>query len=271
VFPGWNGGLRVAQGDVTGDGVDDLVVVPTAGGAPNVVVIDGDTLTTAASFYAFAAGYKGGLTVAVGDLDGDRTGDIVIGSGGGAQSTVATFKGGTWANLKNFYAYIGYYGQTNVGTVDVDGSGKKDIVTGNGVGTRGHVVVFDYDTLAATANFYAFAAGTTSGAYVAGGNLNTSTAADEIAVGSGGNMQATVNLFSPTGVAGPSIPVFSGFMGGAKVTVTDYDGDGVTDLAVGAGQGGQPNINIIEADTYNIIDAFFGYPEPWRNGINFGG
>jgi hypothetical protein len=83
-------------------------------------------------------------------------------------------------------------------------------------------------------------------------------------------MQATVNLFSPTGVAGPSIPVFSGFMGGAKVTVTDYDGDGVTDLAVGAGQGGQPNINVIEADTYNIIDAFFGYPEPWRNGINFG-
>ncbi len=270
VFPGWNGGLRVAQGDVTGDNIDDLVVVPTAGGAPNVVVINGDTLATAASFYAFAAGYKGGLTVAVGDLTGDRVGDIVIGSGGGAQSTVATFQGGTWANLKNFYAYTGYTGQVNVGTVDVDGSGKKDIVTGSGYGTRGHVVVFDYDTLAATANFFAFAAGTTSGAYVAGGNLQPATAADEIAVGSGGNMQSTVNLFSPAGVAGPSIPVFSGFMGAAKVAITDYNGDGITDLAVGAGQGGQPNINIIRGDDLEVIDAFFGYPETWRNGINFG-
>ena len=49
--------------------------------------------------------------------------DIVIGSGGGAQATVATFQGGTWANLKNFYAYTGYTGQVNVGTVDTTGAG----------------------------------------------------------------------------------------------------------------------------------------------------
>ena len=270
VFPGWNGGLRVATGDVTGDGVQDLVVVPTAGGAPNVVVINGATLTTAASFYAFAPTYKGGLTVATGDLTGDAISDIVIGSGGGAQGTVATFQGGTWANLKNFFAYTGYYGQVNVGTVDVAGTGIRDIVTGTGVGTRGHVVVFDYGTLGVISSFYAFAAGTTSGAYVAGGNLNPSTAADEIAVGSGANMQATVNLFSPAGVQLNSLPVFSGFNGAAKVTVTDYNGDGVIDLAVGAGPGGQPAINVFNGETLDIIDSFFGYPANWTNGINFG-
>jgi hypothetical protein len=152
----------------------------------------------------------------------------------------------------------------------VAGTGLRDIVTGTGVGTRGHVVVFDYDTLAVVSSFYAFAAGTTSGAYVAAGNLQPSTAADEIAVGSGGNMQSTVNLFSPTGVAGPSIPVFSGFNGAAKVTVTDYNGDGVIDLAVGAGPGAQPSINVINGETLDVIDSFFGYPANWTNGINFG-
>jgi len=270
VFPGWSGGLRVAAADVTGDGVQDLVVVPTAGGAPNVVVINGDTLATAASFYAFAAGYKGGLTVAAGDLTGDGIADIVVGSGGGAQATVATFAGGTFNNLKNFFAYTGYTGQVNVGTVDVAGTGVRDIVTGTGLGTRGHVVVFDYGTLSVLSSFYAFAAGTTSGAYVAGGNLNPASAADEIAVGSGGNMQATVNLFSPTGVQLNSLPAFSGFRGAAKVTVTDYNGDGVIDLAIGAGPGAEPSINVLNGESLAVIDSFFGYPENWTNGINFG-
>jgi len=270
VFPGWSGGLRVAAADVTGDGVQDLVVVPTAGGAPNVVVINGDTLATAASFYAFAAGYKGGLTVAAGDLTGDGIADIVVGSGGGAQATVTTFAGGTFTNLKNFFAYTGYTGQVNVGTVDVAGTGVRDIITGTGLGTRGHVVVFDYATLGTVASFYAFAAGTTSGAYVAGGNLNPASAADEIAVGSGGNMQATVNLFSPTGVQLNSLPAFSGFQGAAKVTVTDYNGDGVIDLAIGAGPGAEPSINVLNGDTLAVIDSFFGYPENWTDGINFG-
>jgi hypothetical protein len=132
------------------------------------------------------------------------------------------------------------------------------------------VVVFDYATLAATASFYAFASGTTSGAYVSAGNLNSASAADEIAVGSGGNMQATVNLFSPTGTQLNSLPVFAGFQGAAKVAITDYNGDGVTDLAVGAGPGASPSINVINGDTLAVIDSFFGYPSNYTGGINFG-
>jgi len=210
------------------------------------------------------------MTVAAGDLTGDGIADIVVGSGGGAQATVATFAGGTFNNLKNFFAYTGYTGQVNVGTVDVAGTGVRDIVTGTGLGTRGHVVVFDYGTLSVLSSFYAFAAGTTSGAYVAGGNLNPASAADEIAVGSGGNMQATVNLFSPTGVQLNSLPAFSGFRGAAKVTVTDYNGDGVIDLAIGAGPGAEPSINVLNGESLAVIDSFFGYPENWTNGINFG-
>ena len=272
VFPGWTGGVRTAVADVTGDGVQDIIAVPTAGGAPNVVVISGATGLAVASFYAFAQGYQGGLTVAAGDLNGNGIADIVVGSGGGASGTVATFSGQTWANLKNFYAYgAGYTGQVNVGTVDVTGAGTgRGIVTGTGAGAAPHVVVFDYATLAVTASFYAYATSMTAGVYVAGGNLNQGTIADEIAVGSGGGVQATVNLFTPTGSQLNSLPVFSGFMGAAKVVITDYNGDGQADLAVGAGPGAQPSIDVYDGDTLAKIDAFFGYSANFTGGINFG-
>jgi FG-GAP repeat len=66
---GFNGGVRVAAGDVTGDGIDDLIVAAGPGGGPHVKAFKGDTGALVHSFLAAAPSFTGGIFVAGGDVD----------------------------------------------------------------------------------------------------------------------------------------------------------------------------------------------------------
>src|SRR5262249_35468514 len=66
---GFAGGVRVATGDVNGDGVDDIIT-GAGPGAPggHVKVFDGRTAAEIASFFAYP-GFNGGVYVAAGDVN----------------------------------------------------------------------------------------------------------------------------------------------------------------------------------------------------------
>lgn len=55
-YPGFGGGVRVAVGDVNGDGYPDIITAPGAGGSPHVKVYDGrnpNGLPLLANFFAY--------------------------------------------------------------------------------------------------------------------------------------------------------------------------------------------------------------------------
>jgi hypothetical protein len=60
------GGVHVAAGDITGDGVAEIITGAGAGGGPHVraVSVTGATLTEVASFYAYDPAFFGGVRVA---------------------------------------------------------------------------------------------------------------------------------------------------------------------------------------------------------------
>ena len=60
------GGVRVAVGDVTGDGRADIVTGAGPGGQPHVKVFDGVTGLEYRSFLAYDPGFAGGVYVAAG-------------------------------------------------------------------------------------------------------------------------------------------------------------------------------------------------------------
>jgi rhodanese-related sulfurtransferase len=79
--PGYKGSIRVAQGDVNGDGVADLITAPGPGAPPHVMAFDGVTLGQITSYYAFAPQYLGGVNLATGDLDCDGRDEVIAAIG----------------------------------------------------------------------------------------------------------------------------------------------------------------------------------------------
>jgi len=82
----------IASGDVTGDGKSEIVIGGGTGAAPEVRVYDttGKLLNT---FLAYASSFKGGVRVAVGDLDGDGKAEIVTAPGPGGGPHIRVFDG----------------------------------------------------------------------------------------------------------------------------------------------------------------------------------
>jgi hypothetical protein len=67
----FRGGIHAELGDVTGDGVDDLVFAPGGGGGPRIKVVDGSTGELIADFMVYEESFRGGVDVAVGDVNND--------------------------------------------------------------------------------------------------------------------------------------------------------------------------------------------------------
>jgi hypothetical protein len=79
---GFTGGVRVAVGDFSGTGQDDIAVGAGAGGLPFVQFIDGRRFAKQARFEVFGTGFSGGVFVAAGAIDASGRHRLVAGAGG---------------------------------------------------------------------------------------------------------------------------------------------------------------------------------------------
>jgi hypothetical protein len=206
--PGFTGGVNVAVGDVTGDGVADMVVAAGAGGGPHVRVFDGKTGQFVHSFFAYAPGFTGGVNVAVADVNADGHADIITGTGQGGAAHVKVFDGASGAESLSFFAYDpGFTGGVNVAAADFTGDGVADIVTGTGPGGGPHVKVFDGRTGGLLAGFMAYDVGFTGGVSVTAADVNSDGVAD-VVTGTGPGGAPHVKVFS-----GGSFAPLSSFFG----------------------------------------------------------
>jgi hypothetical protein len=84
--PAFAGGVRVAAGDVDGDGSADVITGAGAGGGPHVRIFSGQNLPQVLNdFFAFNDNVTGGIFVAATDTNGDGLAEILVGTGPGPE------------------------------------------------------------------------------------------------------------------------------------------------------------------------------------------
>jgi hypothetical protein len=238
----FRGGVRVAQGDVNGDGVPDIIVAAGPGGGPHVKVFDGRNLQLITEFFAYAASFHGGVWVASADVNHDGKADIITGADAGGGPHVRVFSGANGAVLTEFFAYAATFtGGVRVAAADVDGDGFADIITGAGPGGGPHVKVSSGADGSTLQSYFAFDASYHGGVYVAAGDYEGNGKADVI-VGAGNGFQTKVFGSNGNPLVTLTAPFNGNTAGGVRIGCTDLNGDGKADLILSTGPGNPPNV-----------------------------
>ncbi len=238
IFDGFTGGAFVTAGDLTGDGVPDLILSPDVSGGPRIIVLRGGDFQSVASFFGIDdPNFRGGVRVAVGDLNRDGRSDLLVSAGFGGGPRVAGFDGTTVTSgifTKLFADFFVFESALRNGTYlavgDVDGDGFGDLIAGAGPGGGPRVFTLSGADLItglagnskAITNFFGGNPDNRSGIRVSAKNLDNDLRAD-VVVGDGAGNGSRVSAYFGKDFVGGVAPValgfdaFPGFTGGVFV------------------------------------------------------
>ncbi len=173
--PAFTGGVYVAAKPIeVGQPDTEIITGAGAGGGPHVKVFhSGRTGELFREWMAYDPAFRGGVTVAVGDVNNDGFPDVVTGAGPSGGPHVKAVSGRDGGLILSFYAFDPRStGGVNVAAGDVNGDGFADIIAGAGAGGGPHVKVFDGRSGGIMQSFYAFDPRVTGGVRVAVADVN---------------------------------------------------------------------------------------------------
>jgi FKBP-type peptidyl-prolyl cis-trans isomerase len=260
---GFKGGVRLALGDVTGDGVAEVIAAPGPGHVGSVRVFQqfGTELRelTAYRTQPFGPSYRGGIELAAGDIDGDRRDDIVAAMSSGSGQVKVFFAAAAEAAPLDGPAAItiqptvprNYRGGSSVAVADVGtftngalssgtaADGKVEVVVASGAGMTPRVLVYDVSNAASPRVADTIVPGaykTQSGISVSAHRLNAD-AIDDIVVSTGRGGRSLTQVYDGTVAAADNarIAVFSALGDTARpnaplfTVAVDTTGDGLAD------------------------------------------
>ncbi len=127
----FKGPISVAMGDIDNDGYGEIIVGEGVGGVPKIKVFHSDTTPTKTDFFAYDKKFHGGVSVAVGDVLGIGTVQIITMPGAGITPIVRIFDSNGKAYTKSFslLSEKNSSAGTRITTEDIDNDGTDEVLT----------------------------------------------------------------------------------------------------------------------------------------------
>lgn len=306
---GYTGPIRVAAGDINGDGVNDIIAGVAPGFGSRVVVRDGVTGKVLFDASVFEASFTGGVFLAAGDFTGDDRDDLVVTGDVGAGARVLILDGASVAAgratpLADFLGLAdlqgvsdgAFRGGTRPAVGDVNGDGIVDLLIAAGTLGGPRVTIWDGASVGKAArgapsanpiaNFFIFEESVRDGVFIAAADLNGDGMAEVIAGGgpnSGPRVRiadAKILLSTQDADAAQSASFFAGdpnSRGGIRVAARFVDEDTIPDLITGSGNNLPSEVRVyagaklLDAGTdYNPESVFDPFGEILADGVFVG-
>ena len=278
--PSFRGGVRVAIGDVNGDGTEDLITGAGPGGAPqvNVYIINSNgSITLQTSFIAFNEPlFRGGVYVAAGHTDGEtRYAEVVVGAGAGGGSRVQVYEGSangliTSKPINDFFAYSpAFTGGVVVAVGQRNGAAGEEVITAPASNGGFNIRSFDCNGTGNSPtlvdNFFAFNDITSVGGLsIAAGLLDADGIADIVV----GSTLGGFGVIHDSDTSGLITAPFPGFAGAIRAGVAE-DSTGKEFAVALAGPGGAPRVSVYSVSSTSLteVDNLFVLNPAFRGGL----
>ncbi len=232
-----------------------------------------------ASFYAYEQTYKGGVRVQMADVNNDGVLDVITAPGAGRVGQVKVFDGKVLGSLADaspthfvsnpapalLVAFnpegAAYKSGLFFAVGDLDGDGFADIVTSRSTGKPSVRALMNNGSGTAFASLGTFAPYTvkekvTTGAVVGVADVDGDGFADIVTAPGAGSV-VTIKVFN-----GQTFQLEHQFLGfestfknSVSLTLGDADGDGVSEIMLGAGAGGNSRVRVF--DTFGTLRKQF--------------
>ncbi|MBL8864449.1 MAG: FG-GAP repeat protein [Gemmataceae bacterium] len=275
--PNFRGGAEIAIGDIdgaldkNGNRTNELIVGAGLGGGPRVTIYSvavtaNKTLqeTVVSDFFAYEQTFRNGVRVAAGNVDGitgaDKRDFVITGAGPGGGPAVKVFDGRKTIGVtepapnRAFFAFdSSARGGVSVATGQFRGDGKADIIAGSGAAE-----VFRIFDGRNSAVLRELPLPPTDGSIVPGiGGSGGSGSAGSVNFGGGSGLVTSIGTVGGTG--------------GIRVAATDRNGDGLSDVIVGASSGSLPRVRIFDGNALSELSNYLAYPSNFLGGVFVGG